>query len=196
MVRGRTSGLTERFLSDSIDVGAHPRTATPVPHGVRRRSSSTASHFSIRCLFSGTGEIVISRGGCDGYGRLWQTKDTERKGPRTSVRTPQALGFDSRLPNPHVHVIAGAPEDLGVHQRIQQGVAHPRVQGPQILDLRFRQMQARDLGVLGRINCSQSGIVISPVSPMACPFMRSDASLPGDRGVWVSSASSTLGRLH
>jgi hypothetical protein len=32
---------------------------------------------------------------------------------------------------------------------MQQGVAHPRVQGPQSLDLWFRRMQPTHLGVLG-----------------------------------------------
>jgi hypothetical protein len=106
------------------------------------------------------------------------------------------------LPVPDVRFVAGAPEKPGVYECVQQGVAHPRVQGPQILELWFRQMQARNLGVSARINCSQSAIVDTPVSPTACPFTRSEALSPDDRGVWVSSASSDcmattlLGAVH
>jgi hypothetical protein len=69
--------------------------------------------------------------------------------PMRRVRLLSAPPHECTLPVPHVRVVAGAPEEPGVYERIQQGVAHPRVQGPQILDLWSRQMQARSLGVLG-----------------------------------------------
>jgi hypothetical protein len=62
---------------------------------------------------------------------------------------PAASPDECTLPVPHVRVVSGAPEEPGVYERIQQGVAHPRVQGPQILGLWLRQMQTRNLGVLG-----------------------------------------------
>jgi hypothetical protein len=53
------------------------------------------------------------------------------------------------LPDPLVRIVAGVPEEPGVYEGIQQRVAHPRVQGPQLLGLWFREMQARNFGVLG-----------------------------------------------
>ena len=53
------------------------------------------------------------------------------------------------LPDPNVRIVAGVPEEPGVYEGIQQGLAHPWVQGPQLLGLWFRQMQTRNLGVLG-----------------------------------------------
>ena len=50
---------------------------------------------------------------------------------------------------PHVRVVGGAGEEPGVDERTQQGVAHLRLQGQQILDLWFRQTQAWSLDVLG-----------------------------------------------
>src|SRR5436190_14060345 len=105
---------------------------------------------------------------------------------RGGGRSAATVDFEGML----TVVLDGAPEEPSVYERIQQGVAHPRVQGPQILDLRSRQMQAGASAYSARINCSQSAIVVSPVSPMARPFMRSDASSPDNRGGWVSPASS------